>query len=65
MGREADRPPDPCDRHVPVFERLAESLEHVAVELGQLIEEQDPPMRERLLQTLGALQWRRLEMSTG
>ena len=35
------------DRHAPGFERLAQHLEHVAVELRQLVEEQHAVVRER------------------
>ena len=37
----------PRDRHAPVLERLAERLEHVLLELRQLVEEQDAQMGER------------------
>src|SRR2546430_8628982 len=36
----------PRDRHAPVLERLAERLEHVLLELRQLVEEQDAQMGE-------------------
>jgi hypothetical protein len=38
---------DPGDGNGPVLERLAQCLEDRARELGQLVEEEDAPMRER------------------
>ena len=47
LGRVADGAPGPGEDHVPLLERLAERLEHVAPELGQLVEEEDAPVGER------------------
>ena len=45
--RVAHRTVGPHDLHGAVLERLAQRVEHVAVELGQLVEEQDAVMRLR------------------
>ena len=47
--RKLDRAHGPRDDHATVFERLPESLDRIATELGQLIEEQDPVVRQRAL----------------
>src|SRR5207248_8133306 len=45
--RELHLPRRARDRHAPGLERLAQRLEHVAVELRQLVEEKYSVMRER------------------
>ena len=45
--REDGRPAGPGDRHPPFLERLPERLEHVAIELGQLVEEEDALVGQR------------------
>ena len=45
--REERVPADPRDRDEAVLERLPQRLEHRPRELGQLVHEQDAPMRER------------------
>ena len=47
--REPRRAPGAGDRDPPLLERLAERLEHVAVELRELVEEQHPVVGERHL----------------
>ncbi len=47
--REDDRPLAAHDRHVPVLQRLAQRLESRAVELRQLVEEEDAVVREARL----------------
>jgi len=42
--REFRAPRGPRDRNAPGFERLAQSFEHPAVELGEFIQEQDAPV---------------------
>jgi hypothetical protein len=48
-ARELDSMPRASDQHPARFERLAERLEGVTSELGELVEEQDAAMRERRL----------------
>src|SRR5215210_2639610 len=45
--RVTQRRRHPRDGDVPVFERLAQHLERPATELGELVEEEDPVVRER------------------
>src|SRR5919202_4606336 len=45
-GREGQRHRRAADRHAPVFERLAQDFEDGAVELGQLVEEEHPVVRQ-------------------
>ena len=45
--RELNRPGHPRHHDAAVLERLAEGLHRIAPELRQLVEEQDPVMRER------------------
>ncbi len=42
------------DDHFAGFQRLAQRVEHVRLELGQLVEEQHAQMRERHLARFGA-----------
>jgi hypothetical protein len=44
-GREHDRPTTPRDDHAPVLERLTQTFDRVAAELGELVEEQDTVVR--------------------
>ena len=37
----------PHDSHLVLLYRLSERLEDVGLELGELVEEEDPPVRER------------------
>ena len=46
---EDGRPSDPRDGNMPVLERLAQGLEHIPIELGQLVEKQDPIVGHRHL----------------
>jgi len=47
VGGEGERPAPARDRHTALFERLAQRLERVPPELGQLVHEEDAAMRER------------------
>ena len=49
MRRIRDAPAAPRDRDPAVLERLAEAFEHVAAELGELVEKEDAVVREREL----------------
>ena len=40
VGGQAGSPPDPRDRHLAILERLAQGLEGVAGELGELVQKQ-------------------------
>ncbi len=44
VGREGERPRRPGDHHLVILHRLAEHFERAPVELGQLVQEQDPAM---------------------
>jgi hypothetical protein len=46
-GREHHRTQHPPDDHAPVLERLTQTLDRVAAELGELVEEQHPVVGER------------------
>jgi hypothetical protein len=48
-GRELDGPHHPGHHDAPVLHRLAQPLDRVAAELGELVQEQDAMMRERHL----------------
>ena len=52
VGREGGRVGSPADGHAALFERLPERFEAAAIELGQLIEEQDAVVGERDLARL-------------
>ncbi len=45
-GREGQRHRGAADGHAPVFEGLAQHLKNGAVELGQLVEEEDAVVRQ-------------------
>ena len=45
-GREHDRLHHPRDDHAPVLERLTQTFDRVAAELGELVEEQDTVVRQ-------------------
>ena len=43
-GGVADLAAGPHDRHAAVLQRLRQCIEHVPVELGEFVQEQDPSM---------------------
>ena len=47
VGRELERARRPADANHALFERLAQCFEHAGGELGQLVEEERAPVRER------------------